>query len=160
MLKAKVKFEDTEHIDLQKKIANLKGAVDVGIFGEQDSELLIQTAANEFGTDRAGRNHNIVIPERSFIRSTFDEQKDSLTESFDKAKIDVVIGKISKDRFLNRLGLFLGGKIVAKINDSKNWAQDNADSTVAAKTRAGKVGDQPLVDTGIMKKAVTHKLVK
>ena len=160
MLKAKVKFEDTEHIDLQKKIANLKGAVDVGIFGEQDSEMVIQAASNEFGTKTAGRNHNIVIPERSFIRSTFDEQKDSLTESIDKAKINVVIGKISKDRFLNRLGLFLGGKIVAKINDSKQWAQDNADSTVAAKTRAGKVGDQPLVDTGRMKQSVTHKLVK
>ena len=160
MLKAKVKFEDTEHINLQKKIANLKGAVDVGIFGEQDSELVIQAASNEFGTDRAGRNHNIVIPERSFIRSTFDEQKEDLTTSIDKAKIDVVIGKISKDKFLNRLGLFLGGKIVAKINDSKQWALKNADSTVAAKTRAGKVGDQPLVDTGRTKQSVTHKLVK
>jgi len=160
MLKAKVKFEDTEHINLQKKIANLKGAVDVGIFGEQDSELVIQAASNEFGTDRAGRNHNIVIPERSFIRSTFDEQKEDLTTSIDKAKIDVVIGKISKDKFLNRLGLFLGGKIVAKINDSKQWAEPNAESTIAAKTRAGKVGDQPLVDTGRTKQSVTHKLVK
>jgi len=160
MLKAKVQFTDTKHIDLEKKIAKLKGAVDVGIFGEQDSELIIQAASNEFGTDIAGRHHNIKIPERSFIRSTHDEQKEVLTKSIDKAKVDVVIGKISKDKFLNRLGLFLEGKIVAKINDSKQWAQDNADSTVAAKTRGGKVGDQPLVDTGRMKQSVTHKLVK
>jgi len=160
MLKANVQMTDIVHIDLQKKVAKLKGAVDVGIFGEQDSDLVKQAAANEFGAENAGRNGNITIPERSFIRSTFDEQKEDLTKSIDKAKVDVVIGKVDKDEFLNRLGLFLGGKIVAKINDSKQWAVPNAESTIAAKTRAGKVGDQPLVDTGRTKQSITHKLVK
>lgn len=46
--------------------------VDVGVLGagsyEGEATIAGIGAVHEFGTDRAGRNHNITIPERSFIR--------------------------------------------------------------------------------------------
>ena len=54
------------------------------------------------------------------------------------------------EQFFKRMGLLMRGEIVRQIKTSKSWAEKNSDATVEAKTRSGKKGDQPLVDTGFM----------
>ena len=49
--------------------------IKVGILGTENSETAEYAAANEFGTDKAGRNRKVKIPERSFLRSTFDDRE-------------------------------------------------------------------------------------
>ena len=53
----------------------------VGILGDTASEQVGDGltmaglgAVHEFGTDRAGKNHNVVIPERSHLRATWDDR--------------------------------------------------------------------------------------
>jgi len=180
---------------LTKTVASLKGgnAVDIGVFGEQGSDLVIYASANEFGAKinhpggttygylskkdaisgkvsfmKAGagfmslgvtKPHVIKIPERSYLRSTFDEEKPKMLKQIDKAKVAVVLGKITKDKFLNRLGLFFSRKVIEKIDYSKEWADPNAPSTIAAKSTTSGKGDQPLFDTGRLRQSITYKIV-
>ena len=60
----------------------LKGgpdAVNIGLFGEQGSDLVIYAASNEFGTEKN--------PERSFLRSTVDEKKQTFKKFIDRNKM-------------------------------------------------------------------------
>lgn len=131
------------------KIAN---GINVGVFGEQGSDLVILAATNEFGTDRAGAGRNITIPERSFIRSTMLENR-SLFQKFIKAGIiQIMNGEITSTLFLNRLGLLVQSKIQQKINSGP--FEPNAPSTIARKKSA-----QPLIDTGRLRQSITYRLV-
>lgn len=155
-MKVTVKDDRKKWDELVKKVHELsaKGgnAVDIGLFGEQGSDLVIYAASNEFGTD--------TIPERSFLRSTFDEQKKEIRQKVDRAKVDILLGKVTRDRFLTRTGLWFERLVKEKIERSKDWAVPNAPSTIAQKTTSSGVGDQPLVDTGRMRQSITHKIVK
>jgi len=131
-------------------------AVDVGLFGEQGSDLVEYASKNEFGDPtNFFHGHLAPIPPRPFIRLTFDDQKDRLQEKIDKAKLDVILGKINKDIFLNRLGLFFQKCIVEKIDKSPEWAIENAPSTKIAKGSS-----HPLIDSGRMRQSITHRIVK
>ncbi len=99
--------------------------------------------------------HEIKIPERPFIRKTFDDEKEGINQQVDKAKVDIVLGKVDKETFLKRLGLFFQKKVVEKIDSSKSWAEPNAPSTIRAKG-----SDHPLVDEGRLRQSITHRLVK
>ena len=140
MIKATVKIEDRD-TGLNKIKMDFKGgAVDIGIFGDQGSEAVIIAASNEFGTDR--------IPQRSFLRAGVDEKKADIADKLDKGKNQIVLGKMTTATFLKGLGVYVADKIIVeRINRSKEWAVPNAPATIEKKTVAGKVGDQPLVDT-------------
>lgn len=195
MIKANVSIRDDRKewdgmINAVQKLKSAKGnAVDVGVFGDQDSDMVIIAGANEFGAkiDHPGgtsygyksqkdaesgrasfmakgegymqlgvtQPHEIKIPARPFIRLTFDDEIEGIGDQIDKAKVDVILGKVDKERFLSRLGLFLQKKIVQKIDSSKSWAEPNAPSTIAAKG-----SDHPLIDEGRLRQSITHRLVK
>lgn len=160
----------TQVIDDRKKwdemtaaVKSIKGGnyVDIGLFGEQESDLVAYATKNEFG-DPTNMFHGrpAPIPERSFIRSTFDENQEDIIKQIDKVKIDILMGKVNKDTFLKRLGLWFERKVKEKIDHSKEWAVPNAPATIAMKSTSAGRGDQPLVDTGRMKQSITHRLVK
>ena len=195
MMKANIDIKDDRKewdgmINAVNKMQSASGnAVDVGVFGENNSDEVIIAGANEFGAKidhpggtsygykserdaKAGRvsfmatgagymqlgvtkPHEITIPERPFIRSTFDNEIDGMRDSIDKAKIKLVLGELDKESFLKRLGLFLQGKIVERIDRSKEWAAPNAPSTISQKG-----SDHPLVDEGRLRQSITHRLVK
>jgi len=177
MIKSTVRIEDKD-TGLNKIKKEFKGgAVDIGVFGDQSisqfnmfaglleigkiSDLVLIAATNEFGTTQAGPNKNIVIPQRSFLRGGIDEKKGDIRKRLDEGKDNIVRGKMTTDKFLKGLGLYVAKKIIVeRINRSKEWAERNADSTIARKTRAGKKGDQPLVDTGRLKNSITFRVVK
>ncbi|BBO74403.1 hypothetical protein DSCW_18200 [Desulfosarcina widdelii] len=144
--------------DFERQVKKLHGRVDVGVFGEKNSEMVIIAGANEFGTDRAGKNHDVTIPKRSFLRSTLDEEKENVRKIVDKAKVDIVTGKRNQKTFLNRLGIWFVGKVVNKILAGGEPYVENADSVKAAKIRRGRTKPKPLNDDGHLRDAINHQV--
>lgn len=123
-----------------------KKVVDVGYFAgeifEDDNDVDVALVArfNEFGT--------VYIPERSFMRSTYDQNKEQILREYRKyfqAETRALTFKA-----LAKLGALVTSLIKKKIKDAKNWAVPNAPATIAKKTRDGKAGDAPLFDTGTL----------
>ena len=96
------------------------------------------------------------IPERPFMRLTFEENKEDFY-----AKLQKFIKNYSKNRmldpnkFFKTLGLFMQTKIQKKTTQSSQWAVANAPSTIAAKGSS-----KPLIDTGRMRASVTNDIIK
>lgn len=95
---------------------------------------------NEFGT-ADGR-----IPERSFIGWTHDEYRQRILRMIDKLRHEVLARRMTTKRALGLVGTEMQRLIKKRIVDVKHPA--NAPSTILKKTRAGKIGDNPLIDTG------------
>ena len=127
-------FKSTVKVKLKKApLENTGGRVKIGILGDQESELVKIAATHEFGTDKAGKNRNIKIPERSYLRSSYDEKKKKIIAVFNKEKLNIVTGVTSKPVLLRRAGEFMKSQVKKKINTSKDWAKKNADSTLKRK---------------------------
>lgn len=158
MIKAKVKIRDTGMDDFVARMKKMRGNVDIGVFGEKEGEQVIIAGANEFGTDRAGKNHNIKIPQRSFLRSTLDEEKETVRNQVDQAKVAVVTGRLEKKTFLARLGLWFEAKVKAKILAGGTPFIENAPSTAQAKRDRGREWPQPLNDIGRLRQSIVHRV--
>lgn len=122
------------------------------------------------------------IPARSFIRSTFDEQRLALEQMATELVIAVVLYKLDADVALNRLGAKLAAEVKKKITDGRGIPPPNTPEVALRKARKGQTGrffkHQPrnvgealaqvgaiaavrtLVDTGRMLGAVTWAIVE
>ena len=108
------------------------------------SDLIIVGAANEFGTART--------PERSFLRSTTDEQRPNISRVQKKVYEKIVTAEISVKNGLALLGEFLTGKVKNKIRTLKTPA--NKPSTIKRKKSSN-----PLIDTAQMLQSIQHEEV-
>lgn len=150
--KSGIKDDRKKWDKLKKNVTKMsKGdnAVDIGLFGEQGSELVLYASTNEFGSDDG------LTPERSFLRSTFEEEKKAVKRFLDKNKVKVALGKVSKKKLLNKVGFKIVGAVQIKISSGE--FTPNAPSVVRRKTIQGKEGT-PLIDTGRMRQSITHKV--
>lgn len=68
----------------------------VGIVGGADSEVIKIAHAHEYGTSK--------LPERSFIRASFDADQQKLEEITEQALNKVISGQISADAAANSIG--------------------------------------------------------
>ena len=127
------------------------GGVKVGVLGSQDSELILIAATNEFGTTIAGKNNNVTIPERNFIRSTFDENVDKLMKLAERLYDKILGGKLTPEAALKLWGNFLVGLIQEKIVSLKSPV--NAKSTIKKKG-----SENPLIDTGRLRQSISFEL--
>lgn len=150
ILTSSIQFEDSTTEDLSR-LFDLDDSVKVGVVGDVDEDLVISASANEFGTDIAGKGHNTTIPERSFIRSTMDEQSAELEAMAGRLIMMILEGKITKNDALSRLGLFMQSKIRAKIVDLRS--PPNKPSTITAKR-----SDNPLIDTGRLLQSISYEV--
>lgn len=147
------RLKDINHIpDI---IANLKKldktSIIAGIIGDGEGEIATYAAANEFGTNKAGRNRNTVIPQRSFLRSTFDDinkTNDALKHIDDIFNPDFNLRVAS-----NRVGAVMVGHIQEKI--ASNIPPRNAKST-----RDKKKSSKTLIDKGTMRQAIDFEVIK
>lgn len=121
---------------------------------EDMSQLVIVGAVHEFGATKAGKSRNVVIPERSFMRSTFDENVEKLKTVKEKLYDKYLRHQISSLDALGLLGEFMTSKIQLKIKDLRT--PPNAPSTIKAKTRAGNIGDNPLINFGQLRQSIQH----
>jgi len=111
-------------------------------FGSMD-ELVEIMAIHEFGS-RDGH-----IPERSFIRSAMDENEGEIARMQEQIFLDVVDGKITADKAIDRLGVYIVSLIRKKIRDLKN--PPNKPSTIKAKGSSN-----PLIDTGQARQSIQY----
>src|SRR5690349_16205007 len=95
-----------------KRIDEIKNSsVKVGVLADEEKgglhvpgeDLTVAEIAvvNEFGTEDG------TIPPRSFVRSTFDEKREELTELGKKLMGAVLDGKTTIDKALNLMGMTL-----------------------------------------------------
>ena len=105
------------------------------------TDMVAIAVANEFGTKG--------IPERSFLRSTTDEQQRELIVLKVEAIRRITIGRTTVKKQLDKIGLYLGSKVQNKIKDLRT--PPNALSTVRAKGSSS-----PLVDTGQLRASIRH----
>lgn len=153
-----VKIVEKDHgmRKLMAQVKDLEGDphVRVGIFtdgkggqthdeesGLSNVELAI---IHEFGAPEAG------IPERSFIRSTFDKEKTALRQD-----LKVLLKKVLENK-LSARAMFdlLGQRLVAAIQ--RRVRGEGIPPPLQPATIAAKGSSRPLIDTGRMMAALTY----
>jgi len=161
---AEVKEVDHGWKRFWKTIAEMENSyVKVGVFGDTESGGMHEVdpvtgrasdltvgeiaAVNEFGTQDGH------VPERSFLRSTFDEKHPELVEMAHKAIDKVLEGHLDTRTALNMMGSKLATDVKNKITMGAGVPPPNAPATIAAKG-----SDRPLVDTGRLVNAVTWQV--
>ena len=141
----KIKIQDSDP-NFRKFRRQLNGGgVNVGLFGEQGSDLVEYATKNEFGDQKT--------PERSFLRSTIDDDNRLFIKFIDKEKKEIVAGRQTRKRALDRLGIFAEGRVKLKIN--RGPFVPNAPFTIKKKGSS-----KPLIDTGRMRGSIISKVVK
>ena len=145
MATSKTTLRDRGWKKLHKRLSALSGggaAVEVGFFDPANASIAV---IHEHGAPGAN------IPERSFLRSTFDEERPALERQLAEGVEEVFKGRATLERILMNVGDDLADKVHRKILGMNSPA--NAPSTVAKKGF-----DDPLVETGAMADAVEARL--
>lgn len=141
---------------LRREIKKLDGKVaKVGVIGQPaaadrdgittNAEL---AAVHEFGS-RDGQ-----IPERSFIRATFREQRQRFEEMLGRQAHGIITMKLGAEQALGQLAAFGAGAIKSYITRGSNLLP------LAPVTVASKGSSRPLVDTGQLVNSITGAVVQ
>lgn len=165
-----VVIKDTNNIDkVMRNLKQLGGKqIKVGLFGSDSSELVMIGAVHEYGVEipvtdkmRAWFAANgyplrketkvIKIPERSWLRSGFDENIDKIADKIERLLPDVLEGQVNPKLFMDAIGMEFAGLIQKKMRDLKN--PPNSSMTVERKG-----SDNPLIDTGRLVGAIRHEV--
>ena len=166
-------FKDTRTYSLHDKLKELNGMrVRVGIVGKSDSKLLTYAAVNEYGANIKittkmrkflhwigihvkNETTHIVIPERSYIRSTFDNKKvfEKLRKKIQPLLKSVLNGGNDAIDILDFIGLQLMSDVKRTIAEMKE--PENHPVTIE---RKGK-GKGLLVDSGRLTNAISYEVV-
>lgn len=149
-----VRIRNVSQIEQMKRSLREFGSlgIEVGIFGSEDSFYAMIAGVHEFGMTIRQEKGNIVIPERSFLRSTFDEQNKKWFQFVKKRIPSLLDGRISARQLCELLGTKMVADIQKKIKDIDD--PPNATSTIAQKGSSS-----PLIDTGGLRMRVTYKVV-
>ena len=92
----------------------------------------------------------IIIPERSFIRATFDEKSDEIGERAEAA-VTAIINGADVSKALARTGQYIEGEIKRKIGSGP--FTPNSPATIRKKKSS-----KPLIDTGHMRQSVRYEI--
>ena len=143
--------------------------VEIGIFGDDDSHLLMIARVHEFGVritvtpamrgwfrwqgyPLSPETTEIHIPERSFMRSTFDREQDTLVATLEALYDQVLSGEINGETMLGRVGEWFKGRVQHSIRYM-------TDPPLSAMTIERKQSSGPLRDTGRLSQSVTWRVV-
>lgn len=164
----KVKDENSipKYIEMLEQLTST--IIEVGIFGEDSSEILMIANVQEFGcnikvTDKM-RNYlhaiglhlkkttrEIRIPERSFIRSGFDDKESKIRNTANKYLEQVLGMELSADAFFNTLGEYIVGQLQEYMTDLR--IPPNHPFTIEQKGSSN-----PLIDTGRLRQSITYRI--
>lgn len=132
-------------------------AIEVGIFkGNQTADgadYAMIASVHEFGITIRKASGSIVIPERSFLRSTFDEKEREWFKFIEKNIPKLLDGRLTAHTLCERLGAKMVADVQKKIRDLKD--PPNAEATIAAKGSSN-----PLIDTGGLRQRITYRVVR
>jgi hypothetical protein len=110
-------------------------------------------AVHEFGAPNAG------IPERSFMRSTFNEQYTELVGISRVLTLKIYLSQLTPQEALNILGAKLAADMKKKITAGPEVPPPNSPETIARKQAKGLGQTRTLVDTGRMVDSITWVVV-
>lgn len=164
--------EDSSRVDeIIRNLNELNSmSVEVGVLSSAGGELLMIANVHEFGceipvTDKMrgffryefGVNLKasttvIKIPERSFIRSSFDSNKEKIYTDGEALAYEVIEGKLSARNFYEILGQTC-------VNTIQNFIRDLRGPANSGLTVARKGSSNPLVDTGRLLNSISYKVV-
>ena len=149
-----VKIIDKGYKGYSQAIKDLdKYVVSAGLFAKVGDEVLTKAIVNEFGTDNAGKNRNIKIAERSFVRRTFKNQYKKVARQFENIFKSIGKGDFAVERKLQLIGQQQSSEIKKTIIDLKE--PPNSPITIAKKKSSN-----PLVDEGEMLSKVSYEVNK
>lgn len=139
-----VKDKDLGYADLVKKVFKLDAtAIAVGILSTASEEVVQIASAHEFG---------LGVPERSFLRSWFDQNESKAQALFSKLLLKVIARKLTKERAIEFFGLWLQGEI------QKNISEGNISPSLALETVERKGSSTPLIDTGQLRSNISYRI--
>jgi len=138
---------------IEKKLNLVDGSgLAVGVFhdakDEEGTQVAEYAAANEFGVQSKN------IPERSFMRSTFDENFQKYVDITGGDVEAMAENSIEAVRMLFDLGAEMTNDIKRKIKS--NIPPANTPETKAAK----RGGNKTLIDTGAMRNSIKFRIFK
>lgn len=132
-------------------------ALEIGVFSSSGANsegvnYAVIAGVHEFGVTIRKETGSIVIPERSFLRSTFDDKSTEWLKFIQKRIPKVIAGEMQARQLME----LLGAKIVSDIQKKLKQIKDppNAPSTIAAKGSSN-----PLIDTGGLRMRITYRVV-
>ena len=117
--------------------------VTVGIQANESGDVIDKAFYNEYGTEN--------IPERSFIRAAFDENRADIDTTIGRLWGGVMRGKLAAKRAAAILGQRHQDQVKTKVRNGP--FTPNADSTVAAKGSS-----KPLIDTKEMVNSIRYEV--
>ena len=144
--------------------------IEIGVFGEDDSKLLMIARVNEFGVDikvtpkmraylHAQGLHlkndttHIHIPERSFMRGGFDDNLKKMQKTAQKLLDKVIKGEIDTKTFFSVLGENIVGMIQKHLTDLKRPPKHSFTLSKDPQKH------NPLIQDGRLRSAITWKVV-
>ena len=66
--------------------------VKIGIFGSDAGDEYVKIAAtHEFGTTKAGKKHNVIIPARPFLRPTLQENRSLIKSILERSLNEILV---------------------------------------------------------------------
>lgn len=130
-----------------------KYEIEVGVFGSDGAEYVMIAGVQEFGITIRKEKGSIVIPERSFLRTTFDDKNNKWFKFLKKQMEHVINGRINVQILCERLGAEMVGDIQEKLTEINS--PPNAPATIAKKGSSN-----PLIDTGGLRQRITYKVVR
>lgn len=158
MIRASTKTTDNGKDKQRKLIEVIKRAKDsyvtigvhegAGTYPGEGVEVYQVALWNEFGTEH--------MPSRSFIRSAIDDNEGKINAWRDEMVENILDKGWTVQKALETIGFRIQVLIQNKIKS--NVPPPNAPSTQAAKTREG-IGQHTLIDTGLMLRSITYKVV-
>lgn len=154
----KIRTEKDEFPKMRKAAQALNGAkVNVGVLSGEHQWLAaiheygckipvtpkMRAYLHSIGVHLKKSTTEIVIPERSFLRAGFDENRDEVLKTAEKVLPDVLIGTMSEEQYLELVGMTLRDAI-------KDYAVDLKDPPKKPWPTRDPAKDNPLVETGAM----------
>lgn len=167
-MKVSWKTIDNDFPDMQKQLKLVDGqAVEVGVLKGESAWL---ASIHEYGCDipvtkkmrkylasqglyLSKNTTHIHIPERSFLRTGYDQNRDAVMQKGQKLLADVTAGKMTAEACMKALGLELSSKI-------KDYAVELSSPANHPFTTDRKGSSNPLVDTGDMIGGITWRKAK
>jgi hypothetical protein len=123
-------------------------AVTVGVRAKRGRELVKIAAINEFGGIHQDGSGEVAVPERSFLRSTVDENSAKYVAMLERAA-ELLVAGVDGRRPMAIIGHVVVRDVQLKITGRIN--PPNAPLTIKRKG-----SDVPLVDTGRLRASIDH----
>lgn len=127
-----------------RRLSKARIGTTVGVHEDEGEPAVVKAASNEFGTS--------TIPERSFLRETFDARADEVLDDLEAAVVKAVDGGD-----LSALLDPVGDKWAEEVRQA---IRDKSEPRNAPYTIEKKGFDDPLVETGDMQEEVKHRVVE